>query len=103
MAVVIPSRIEGFGLPVIEVLASGGIPLIADSRGLREAGAEAALRFSPDHPDQLSSLLELLLHADTNIWLRARLQSRISKRLSRLHSDLLGLALLAQARCAADP
>ena len=46
LAVVIPSRIEGFGLPVIEVLASGGIPLIADSRGLREAGAEAALRFS---------------------------------------------------------
>ena len=46
MAVVIPSRIEGFGLPAIEVIASGGVSLVADVRGLREAGAEAALRFS---------------------------------------------------------
>ena len=46
LAVVIPSRIEGFGLPAIEVMASGGLCLVADVRGLREAGAEAALRFS---------------------------------------------------------
>ena len=39
LAVVIPSRIEGFGLPAIEV-AAGGLPLLADSRGLREAGGE---------------------------------------------------------------
>ena len=44
LAVLIPSRIEGFGLPAIEVMAAGGTPLIADSRGLREAGAQAALR-----------------------------------------------------------
>ena len=35
LAVVIPSRIEGFGLPAIEVMAAGGLCLVADARGLR--------------------------------------------------------------------
>ena len=60
LAVVIPSRIEGFGLPAIEVMASGGLSLVADARGLREAGAEAALRFSARQPGQLSDLLKLV-------------------------------------------
>ena len=36
-------------------MAAGGLPLVADARGLREAGAEAAIRFAPDQPQQLSS------------------------------------------------
>jgi hypothetical protein len=98
LAVVIPSRIEGFGLPAIEVMASGGVPLIADVRGLQEAGAEAAFRFSPDQPLQLSSLLELLIDPIVGPWLRATLRRRAQSRLQRLNPDLIGLALLAQAR-----
>ena len=45
LAVVLPSRIEGFGLPAIEALASGATVLVANSRGLREAGAGACPRF----------------------------------------------------------
>lgn len=98
IAVVIPSRIEGFGLPAIEVMASGGLPLIADVPGLQEAGAEAACRFNPDRPSQLSSLLELLIDPTASAWFRAVLARRAQSRLERLHPDLLGLALLAQAR-----
>ena len=98
VAVVIPSRIEGFGLPAIEVMASGGLSLVADACGLREAGAEAALRFSPRQPEQLSGLLKLLVDPLMRSWLHRQLQPRMRSRLARLNPDLIGLALLAQAR-----
>ena len=98
LAVVIPSRIEGFGLPAIEVMAAGGLCLVADARGLREAGAEAALRFSPRQPEQLRDLLKLVADPLTRAWLQSQAQTRISSRLARLNPDLIGLALLAQAR-----
>lgn len=100
-AVVIPSRIEGFGLPAVEAMAAGGLVMVADSRGLREAAGEAALRFQPEAPDQLALLLELAIDSSSRAWLQARLNSRVRRRLSRLHPDLLGLALLTQARVAA--
>ena len=98
LAVVIPSRIEGFGLPAIEVMASGGLSLVADARGLREAGAEAALRFSLRQPGQLSDLLKLAADPLTRKWLQSQLLPRVRSRLARLNPDLIGLALLAQAR-----
>ena len=98
LAVVIPSRIEGFGLPAIEVMASGGLCLVADARGLREAGAEAALRFSPRQPEQLRDLLKLVADPLTRVWLQSQVQPRMHSRLARLNPDLIGLALLAQAR-----
>ena len=98
LAVLIPSRIEGFGLPAIEVMASGGLPLVADSRGLREAGAEAAIRFDPDCPEQLIGVLQLLSDPASRFWLRGLLQSRVEARLARLNPDLIGLSLLALAR-----
>ena len=98
LAVVIPSRIEGFGLPAIEAMAAGGLSLVADARGLREAGAEAALRFSPSRPEQLSDLLKLVADPSARSWLECHLQSRMRSRLARLNPDLIGLALLAQAR-----
>lgn len=98
LAVVIPSRIEGFGLPAIEVMAAAGLPLVADARGLREAGAEAALRFSPHHPEQLAGLLQLAADPALRPWLQHRLRARRHSRLARLNPDLIGLALLTQAR-----
>ena len=79
-------------------MASGGLCLVADARGLREAGAEAALRFSPRQPEQLSDLLKLVADPLTRIWLQSQVQPRMRSRLARLNPDLIGLALLAQAR-----
>ena len=103
LAVVIPSRIEGFGLPAIEAMASGGRVITADSRGLREAGAEAALRCQADNPASLTALLLLLKDESSTSWLKLLLEQRRQQRLQRLNPDLLGIALLAQARQIADP
>lgn len=98
LAVILPSRIEGFGLPAIEALASGATVLVADSRGLREAGAGACPRFSATDPASLASWLKLLLDQESAAWLKPLLQCRAQKRLKQLHPDLLGLVLLALAR-----
>lgn len=97
-AVVIPSLIEGFGLPVIEVMLAGGLPVISDVFGLREAGAEASLRFDPHDNTQLISILQMLLHSSSRSWIHRKLIFRMSQRLRRLNIDLFGLALLAEAR-----
>jgi len=98
LAVVLPSRIEGFGLPAIEALASGATVLVADARGLREAGAGACPRVSTSDPADLAAWLRLLLDNPSRAWLLPHLQRRAQQRLQQLHPDLLGLALLALAR-----
>ena len=98
LAVVLPSRIEGFGLPAIEALASGATVLVADARGLREAGAGACPRVSVSNPTDLAAWLRLLLDAPSRAWLLPHLQRRAQRRLQQLHPDLLGLALLALGR-----
>lgn len=98
LAVVLPSLIEGYGLPAVEAIAAGGIALISDARGLREAGSEAALRFNPSDAKQLIDLLHLVDDPLSREWLLPCLRSRISNRLQRLNPDLIGLALLAQSR-----
>jgi len=98
LAVVIPSRIEGFGLPAVEALAAGGLVLVADSRGLQEAGGGACLRFSPHQPKQLAELLQMLLEPTASAWLPPVLERRRQERLAGLNTDWLGLALLTMAR-----
>ena len=96
-AVVVPSHIEGYGLPVVEALACGAVVLISDSRGLREAGGNACLRFSSRNPSQLVDLLCLLLCPDST-WIKSILSHRAKERISLLNPDMFGLALLSIAR-----
>ena len=99
LAVVLPSRVEGFGLPALEALAAGAVVLLADSRGLREAGGGACPRFHPEQPTQLAAWLRLLLDPMSAEWLMQRLRSRRKLHLHERNPDLFGLALLAMARC----
>ncbi len=60
----LPSRVEGFGLPLLEAMAARTACLVSDVEPMRTIGAEAALRFAPDDPAFLATLLERLLDDD---------------------------------------
>ena len=52
-ALVFPSLIEGFGLPVVEALACGLCVLSSDRGSLPEVGGDVAVYFDPENVDSI--------------------------------------------------
>jgi len=72
-ALVMPSLYEGFGLPVIEAMASGTPVIISDGGALPEIAGDAALMFALGKP---SSLGEALVRIISDPELRATLRQK---------------------------
>ena len=60
-AFVFPSKMEGFGLPVVEAMESGTLLLNSDCDALKEVGGESAAYFQHDDVNTLAELIQTAL------------------------------------------
>ena len=68
---VVPSRAEGFSIPIVESLASGTPVAVSDVDAHPELVGDPALRFPPGEPDALVRIFDAL-SGDPALWERAR-------------------------------
>lgn len=60
LALVYPSIVEGFGLPVLETLAAGGIVVTSNKSSMAEVGGNAALYIDPTSDESIQRALRLI-------------------------------------------
>jgi glycosyltransferase involved in cell wall biosynthesis len=58
---VMPSRIEGFGLPVLEAMACGTPVICSQATSLPEVGGDAVVYFDPENLEELAGAMERVL------------------------------------------
>lgn len=61
LACLVPSRLEGFGLPLVEAIACGAPVIASDLLWAREVGGDAVMYANPDDPDAWADIVNQLL------------------------------------------
>jgi glycosyltransferase involved in cell wall biosynthesis len=96
-AFVLPSLIEGFGLPVLEAMARGVPVACANVSALPEVAGDAALLFDPERQEEVTAAVRRLLDDRE---LAARLVARGHERVRAFTWERTGAASLAGYRAA---
>jgi glycosyltransferase involved in cell wall biosynthesis len=73
---VYPSRFEGFGMPVIEAMASGTPCVVSSHPSLDEASGDAAVRVDPESPEAITAGIEEALERSDELVRRGLEQAR---------------------------
>ena len=94
-AFVLPSLIEGFGLPVLEAMARGVPVACANVSALPEVAGDAALLFDPERQEEVTAAVRRLLDDRA---LAARLVVRGHERVGAFTWERTGAASLAGYR-----
>ena len=79
-----PSRYEGFGLPVLEAMASGAAVVASNTTSIPEISGDAAVLVSPSSIDENVEAIDAVIQDGQ---LRARLRNRGKKRASTFTWD----------------
>lgn len=79
-AFIFPSLFEGFGLPIIEAMASGSTVISSNASCLPEVGGEAVLLFNPYKSEELvQKILLIENNNELNISLKEKSRERVEK------------------------
>jgi glycosyltransferase involved in cell wall biosynthesis len=97
LALVYPSKYEGFGLPVLEAMAEECPVVCSEAASLPEVGGDAALYFDPTSLESLESALTQLLSSD-----RHEMVQRGIRNVARFSWDRSTKALVEVYRGLAD-
>lgn len=77
LALVTPSFYEGFGLPALEAMACGTVPVVSDRSSLPEIVGDVGLLIDPDDPAALTAALQRVL-SDAD-WRQAQQQAGLQR------------------------
>ncbi len=77
LALILPSFYEGFGLPALEAMACGTVPIVSNRSSLPEVVGDVGLLVDPEDPSALASAIEQAL---TNSAWRQQMQKAAQQR-----------------------
>jgi glycosyltransferase involved in cell wall biosynthesis len=86
------SKFEGFGLPVIEAMASGCPVVVSTGSGLDETAGDAALFCDPEEPEDIGNKISGILDDDN---LRNELILKGKERSMRFHPEIYAEQLVS--------